>query len=618
MHLALRPRANVLRQPSSGRWAQWLCATAWCGSLACLGAAGQSGADAHIAEPSASRPSSAARGGYDLPSKPAGAAFPAQPLAPVASETRVARLSHTQYEHTVEDLLGLPGPLGATFPPDALNGFSFETSNAFRVDARLGPQYRGMAEALAARATADSVALARVVPCDTTLAGCRDRFLAAFGERAFRRPLSVEDSEVFRSLFDQGASNYASGDAFRDGVRLTIEAMLQAPEFLYRTESSHEVGPDGRIGLDDFEVASRLSYFLFDSMPDEELFAAAREGKLSTPDQVEAAARRMLGLPRVLAKLVAFHEQVWAFGRFAGISPELTRFSNVPKGFVWRVRQAALLFLSDVLRSGGGLEELLTAPYAYVDAALAPLYGVPVPPALSEAPLGRFARVEFEPGQREGLLMQLGYLASNAYSTSTDPIHRGLFVIRNLLCRNIPDPPPGATSTPPPETDQPIITTRDEVSLVTGQSFCPTCHSEINAPGFAFEGFDAIGQRRAADNGAAVDTASSMVLDGQWVEFDGATQLVERLARSKEAHRCYSRRWLEFAYGRPLAESDTPTLDAMAAESRPIADLIVAIVRSPAFLSLAPAGIAPLGHAPPAGTARADVAPSMLAPVRSR
>jgi hypothetical protein len=180
--------------------------------------------------------------------------------------------------------------------------------------------------------------------------------------------------------------------------------------------------------------------------------------------------------------------------------------------------------------------------------------------------------------------MQVGYLAANAYSIRTDPIHRGLFVIRNLLCREVPDPPPGATTTPPPATEKPIVTTRDEVSLVTGQSFCPTCHVEINAPGFAFEGFDAVGQLRETDNGAPVDTSGQMVLDGQLVHFQGPAALVSLLARSQEAHRCYSRRWLEFAYGRPLAQSDLPTLDAIAANSLPIADLLVAIVRSPEFL----------------------------------
>jgi hypothetical protein len=232
---------------------------------------------------------------------------------------------------------------------------------------------------------------------------------------------------------------------------------------------------------------------------------------------------------------------------------------------------------------------LLTAPYAYADTGLGPLYGVTSPatpdPTRPPANTGGFTRVRFDPQQRKGLLMQVGYLAANAYAISTDPIHRGLFVIRNLLCREVPDPPPGATSTPAPATDRPIVTTRDEVSLLTGQSFCPTCHSEINSPGFAFEGFDAVGQQRETDHGAPVDTSGQMVLDGQLVHFKGPTELVDLLARSKEAHRCYARRWLEFAYGRPLAESDLPTLAVIAANSLPIAELLVAIVRSPEFLS---------------------------------
>jgi len=484
--------------------------------------------------------------------------------------------------------LGIRESLDLTFAPDALNGFGFDTSNALRVDPRLGPQYRGMAETLAERAVSDGAIFARIVPCDPKAPGCREQFLRSLGERAFRGPFSAEDLTSFRDLFEAAATLSPSGDAFRDGVRLTLEAMLQAPEFLYRTESSVRIDADGNMRLDDFEVASRLSYFLYDSMPDDDLFALARAGQLHTPDQVEAAARHMLQKPRVLEKLVAFHDQVWQFGRYARISPDSATYPNVPKNFVHRVRQATTLFVRDILQSGGGLAELLTAPYAYADAGLRPLYGAPSPAASATETAGGFARLGFEHGERKGLLMQVGYLASNAYSIRTDPIHRGLFVIRNLLCRDIPDPPPGATSTPPPPTDQPIVTTRDEVSLVTGQSFCPACHSEINPPGFAFEGFDAIGQQRTTENGAAVDTAATMVLDGQRVSFDGAAELVERLAHSKEAHRCYSRRWLEFAYGRPLAESDRATWDAIAADSLPIADIIVAIVRSSEFLSPAP------------------------------
>jgi hypothetical protein len=581
---AARPRR--LRARALAPWA----ALSITGALACSAATGGPGPTVLAPSPAASAaPAAPNADGYELPVRTEGenASFPFQPPAAVAAETRLARLSHSQYQHTVQDLLGLHESLGLTFAPDASDGFGFDTSTAYRVDPRLGPQYRATAESLAARVAGDAALATRLVACATPTPVCRDRFLVSFGERAFRRPLSRDDLESFRAVFDGGAARYRGDDPFRDGVRASLEVMLQAPEFLYRTEVSRAVDSMGRVWLDDFEVASRLSYFLFDSMPDEPLFAAARAGRLQTPDQVEAAARRMLAEPRVLDKLVAFHEQAWELERFARISPDAATYPEAPKGIVPRVRRATRLFLRDVLRTGGGLEELLTAPYAYADDGLLPLYGAVAEPRAAAA--GRFARVEFDPRQRQGLLMQVGYLAANAYSISTDPIHRGLFVIRNLLCREVPDPPPGATTTPPPETAQPIVTTRDEVNLVTGQSFCPSCHIEINAPGYAFEGFDAVGRRRLTEKGVAVDTSGRMVLDGEPVSFAGPTELVEHLARSQEAHRCYSRRWLEFAYGRPLADSDLSTLDAIAADSRPIADIIAAIVRSPQFRSLAAA-----------------------------
>jgi len=135
---------------------------------------------------------------------------------------------------------------------------------------------------------------------------------------------------------------------------------------------------------------------------------------------------------------------------------------------------------------------------------------------------------------------------------------------------------------------EPINTTRDEIRILTGQSFCPTCHSNINPPGFAFEGFDAIGQERDTENGFAVDTAAEMQLDGQRVSFDGPQELVEILAGSKEAHSCYVSRWIEFAFGRPLANEDLATWNGLAARSLPIADIVVQLVRSPQFASLSP------------------------------
>ncbi len=512
------------------------------------------------------------------------AASPERPLVRRARAPRLVRLSHSQYENTLVDLFGLtPAELGVPLAPDARSGFEFTTSSALGVDGRLGPQYRAVAEALGERVATRPELFERLVPCREAEPACRDAVLRGLGLRALRRPLPAEPLRALSALFEaereQARARGADAEhAFAEALGLAVEALLQTPDFLYQRVPE----PEGPSPERDYDIASRLSYFLYDSMPDDELFEAAAASELHTNAQIEAAATRMLQSSRVLSKLVSFHEQAFEMHRFDRASPDLSVFPAVPPAFAPRLRHSAKLFVRDVLQSGGGLEELLTAPYAYVDEGLAPLYGVDAP-----AP-GRFARVDLTETGRRGWLMQLGYLASNAYSVRTDPIHRGLFVIRGLLCRQIGDPPPGSTERPPPPTTRPIVTTRDEVSLVTGQSFCPSCHREINPPGYAFEAFDAVGRAREMDNGAPVDTRATLRLDGRAVSVSGASELVEQLAQSREAHRCYARRFMEFAYGRPLARSDEPTLARIAARSLPIADILLQIITSRAFLGLEP------------------------------
>ncbi len=492
--------------------------------------------------------------------------------------TRVVRLSHAQYASTLRDLLGVAETPEEAFAPDALNGFNFDTSNDFRVDPRLGPQYRDAAELLAERVVSDAEVFARIVTCEASDAGCSGDFIDSFGERAFRRPLTQAESARFQALFSEGPSLGDSGDAFKDGVQLVVEAMLQAPQFLYRSEVSRGQVQDGRAALDDWEVASRLSYFIYDSMPDEALFARARQGQLHTPAEVASEVARMLDDERASRKFVSFHEQVWQFGRYAKISPDVQTFPDLPSDLVDRLRGASSRFVQSVIDDGGGLRELLTAPYAFADSGLAPLYE-------ANASGDALTRIDFPNGERKGFMMQAGFLASNAYTRKTDPIHRGLFILRDVLCRIIPDPPPGAQMTPPPETDEPIETTREEISLLTGQLYCPTCHSQINEPGFAFEGFDAIGQVRERENGVEVDTTGSINLDGAKVEFDGAGQLVEALADSEEARNCYTGRWLEFVYGRSLADGDEALRERLASEPRSVQEIVTTLATSPEFLS---------------------------------
>ena len=512
-----------------------------------------------------------------------GAAGTGTSIAGVLPVTRVARLTHTQYQNAVDELFGVSDDSASAFAPDALNGFAFDTTLDLRVDARLGPQYRAAAEALAARAVTDDAVFERIVPCDD--ASCSEEFIATFGERVFRRPLTSVETERFGALFAAGETLVASGDAFRDGVRLVVEAMLQTPDFLYRTELGASAGSDGLITLDAWELASRLSFFLWNSIPDAALLADARSGALSTPAGLETAIARLLADDRAVATALSFHEQAFHWNRYASIAPDAGEYPDAPPDFAARAEESSRRFVAEVIESGGGLEELLTAPYAFVDSALAPLYGVDVQ--------GGFERVDFDGGERQGLLMQVGFLASNSYAIETDPIHRGLFVVRDVLCRHVDEPPPGATETEPPETDTPPETTREEIELLTGQATCAGCHLEINAPGFAFEGFDATGAARAEEDGVPVDTSGSFELDGATVSFDGPSTLVGALAQSAEARACYSGKWLEYAYGRNLAADDAPARSELAATPRSIRELLRAVATTKAFVKRAPNEVGP-------------------------
>jgi hypothetical protein len=507
------------------------------------------------------------------------------PVGGVLPVTRAARLTHAQYQNTVNDLFGITDNSAAAFAPDALDGMAFDTSIDFRVDSRLGPQYRAAAEALAAKAVADDAIFSRIVPCDTASASCKGDFIEGFGQRAFRRPLSSAESARFATLFDQGPDLVASGDAFKDGVALVVEAMLQSPQFLYRTEQSATEGSNGLIALDDWELASRLSYFLWNTMPNDALFQSARGGSLRSAAQVASQALGMVGDARATTVAVSFHHQAWDV-RFSHIAPDRNEFENAPADLAARATSAAEAFFGEVVKTDGGLAEMLTAPYAFADSALAPLYGVTVSG-------NGMTRIDFDADERRGFLMQVGHLASNAYALKTDPIHRGLFVVRNLLCHPIDDPPPGASQTEPPETDTPPKTTREEVELLTGQAACRGCHGDINPPGFAFEAFDAVGQIREDEDGEPLVTSGSMQLDGQTLAFDDAFDVVEALATSAEARACYASKWLEFAYGRSLITEDQAAQASIGMSGASVREVMRAVTATPQFMTRAPNEVGP-------------------------
>jgi hypothetical protein len=509
---------------------------------------------------------------------------PADVFVPTA---RMARLSRVQWSNTVRDLLGLAdiSDIERDITGDAVVGFDNDVESLFVSDTLRADLY-GAAEKLAVRVTGDASTLARLVPTDapSDLAGKARSFVTGFGMRALRRPLSESEIGAYLALFDQGPTLYAGTDAFTAGASLVIQALLQSPHFLYRTELGTVVS-DGRIALDEYEIASKLSYSLTNTMPDDVLFGAAARHELVSAESVAAQATRLVASTRGAEARDHFHFQMFRLGAYDGITRDPSAFPDFTPAMPAAMRQEVLSFLRHVFDQGQGVTAMYTAPVSFVNATLAPLYG------LGSGYSNDFVRVELDPTQRAGLLTQPGFLASFAVVNDPDTIRRGVFVNQRVLCVELPPPDPNATGLVPPTID---MTNRERVEATTGAGTCGEgCHSTIiNPPGFAFEGFDAIGKSRTTDRGKPINAASSYdFVDGPR-NFTGPVEFVRALAESSQPHACYAQNWLGYLSGRALDVRERPRVDYLGALSRAgslnMRDLILSIVTNPTFLARLP------------------------------
>lgn len=535
-------------------------------------------------QPHAGRPSASSGGGGNAAGGRPGVDAPPQvhPETGAPYVTRIGRLTHTQYDTTVRDLLFLDAEPSSAFQPDPVFGGYDNSAESLAVADRLGRDYRRAAEELAERAVNDPSAYAKLVTC-TPSTQCSASFVREFGRRAYRRPLASAEQALFIDLHAQGAELVGSGDAFKDGVRVVIEAMLQSPKFLYRAELTREPASQGLLALGDFEVAQRLSYTLWNTMPDDALLAAAERGSLGQEGAIADEAARLLDDVRAEGPVANFHHQWLQLARYEDLlrSPEL--YPNFAADLP--MQEETLAFVRHVVFDlQRGYRTLMTAPFSFVDARLAKLYGL----------TGNFGtqltKADLDPEVRGGILTQIGFLASHAYPNETSPIHRGVFVHRRLLCNDIPDPPPG-TDTSEGAVENPR-TTREGVAQQTSASACRGCHDLINPPGFAFESFDAAGQVRSTDRGQPVDTTGEIQLDGSSVSFSNAKELTEAIAASRTGRLCYARNLLRYAYGRREVASDQALLDEiadrMADDAYGVKAALLTLTSTPSFRLRAP------------------------------
>jgi hypothetical protein len=468
--------------------------------------------------------------------------------------TRFPKLSNEQWENTVSDLFYLDAATGlseAFSPEPADGGYDNEAAAGQTVAGDSWARYQLAAEALAKLVTSDAQKLSKLVPSSAPTSGAeRARAtIVDLGLRTYRRPLTSAEVDAYVALFDKGAA-LDSADAFRGGMNLVIQTMLQSPHFLYRVESS--ATPDGpRIWLNGFELATRLSYALWNTTPPRDLLDAAAAGQLGTPEGLKGRATSMLADPRGASALARFHEQTFRTGVY-GSQGKDAKFSFDPIAPV--LKDEARLFFADLVAEGGGIREILTKPVAFVNEQTAPFYG------LTGITGSELRRVELDPTRRAGLLSQVGFLAQTGARTLTDPVHRGLAILREVLCDD-PDPPP------PIDIQTPVVppgmTTRETYEKATA---CGVgCHNTlINPPGFAFEHFDTVGRWRDDEGGLPLNVTGTFGARVGWtpetkrenppimLQFDGAVDLVTQLAELDRTHECYARHLLEFVLAKPV------------------------------------------------------------------
>jgi Protein of unknown function (DUF1592)/Protein of unknown function (DUF1588)/Protein of unknown function (DUF1595)/Protein of unknown function (DUF1585)/Protein of unknown function (DUF1587) len=487
----------------------------------------------------------------------------------------LTRLSRREYNNTVRDLLGDTTRPADAFPDDHDRAFLFRRAGLVATqDAEL---LRSAAETLAAAALKNP---SKLLPCDpaTGEQACAERFIADVGKRAYRRPLSTAETARLVGLYQSARTTQQL--SFNDAIGLLLEAMLQSPAFLYHWESPYEAPrrQGAAVELGGYDVASRLSYFIWGSMPDQALFDAAAAGKLATEADVEEQARRMLADDRAKDAVAAFFREWLELEQLPQLPKDAATYPEYDGGLKSALVGETEAFVKSVLFGGDGkLETLLTAGYSYSNQALAGVYG-------TNATGSAFMQVTLPPSERLGLLTHPSFLTVTGAPNGSNPIKRGKAIYERLLCGELPPPPPNVPAAKPASAGG---TTRQRFAEHAENACAKGCHSLMDPLGFAFESYDGIGRYRTMDNGQPVDATGAVRLDGVEQPFSNALDLARLLATSEQVRGCFAKQWFRFAMGRKETDADAPSLSAVAsafgAHQFDVRELAPAIASSRSF-----------------------------------
>lgn len=480
-------------------------------------------------------------------------------LGPAKKSLR--RLTHSQYNHTLRDLLGEETRPADQFPKeDYVHGFTNQADGQ-SVSPLLAESYAKAAERLA-RAAFRGGDTRKLIPC-TPSPTCRDKFIRDFGKRAFRRPLTAAELTRYEKLFSRETD-------FLQGAQVVVQAMLQSPNFLFHIQP-------GQYG-----VANRLAYLLWDSMPDQALFDAAERGELDAPEAIEQQVRRMLADERAKDSFDEFLAQWLRFDRLRSAYRDRRLFPEFSGELVSAMTEETRRLFRHLVWEDRNFLEFFTARYSFVSPELAKLYG--------ETPREQaWSRTEFGPAsERSGIFGQATFLALTSKPGDTSPTERGIFVREHFLCQTVPPPPPGLNATLPPLTDEKPMNNRQRLQLHLTNPACSGCHSLVDPIGLGFEKFDAIGKFRDKQKIVLYPTfdelktkrkpkpteylldvdTSGMVRGVANSEFQSPRQLAERLASEPVCQKCVVKQLFRYANGRMETAEDQPFLERAFARFR--------------------------------------------------
>ena len=509
----------------------------------------------------------------------------------VAHDVALRRLTHSQYNNTVRDLLGDYSRPADRFPPeDFVGGFKNQTRTQ-SIPPVLEDAYSTAAERMAMNAfrAGDVNGLVPCKPASARDVKCRDQFVRAFGEKAFRRPLNDVEVRRYNELFADQANRTGK---FLEGARVVVEAMLQSPKFLFHVTAG-EAGANK-----DYAIANRLSYLLWDTMPDRSLLDAAAKGEFRTPEGIERVARAMLQDKRARQAADEFFAQWLRFDRMLSAAKDDERYPSFTPELAAMMVQETRMLLGHLVWNDLNFMEALTADYSFLNADLARVYELP-------EPAGEFEMVKF-PAElpRAGILGHATFLASTTGPVETSPTARGMFVREHLLCQIVPNPPPGVnTNLPEPATADAARAKRERMLEHAQNPSCSGCHRLMDPIGFGLEKYDAIGAWRAqeiveiyAGSGESrrskpvnVDiTAAGEIAGLPNSTFSDSRALGRVLASSPVCQDCVVKQLFRYAFGRAETPPDRATVAGTATTFRnsgfKFKELLISLVRSPQFL----------------------------------